>query len=141
MPKTRKLLVVLFSCAVLTIGTAIAIEKVPAGAESNVSSKELLEAAQSAYDVHKVLYQRNGGVTAEDLYVWSKRCMAADRDLNPAVEDATKAIKAHLQRMEELGALAKARHEGARGTAADVMAAKYYRTEAELMLARLKDGG
>ena len=139
MPKTRKLLVVSFSFAVLTIGTAIAIEKVPAGAESNVSSKELLEAAQSAYDIHRLLYQRNVGATAEDLYVWSKRCMTAERDLNPAVEDATKAIKAHLERMEELAATAKARHEAARATAADVVAARYYRTEAELMLVRVKE--
>jgi hypothetical protein len=138
-PRTRKLLVILLTSGVLTIGTAVAIEKRPEAAESNVSSKELLEAAQSAYEIHKLLYQRGADATEEDVYVWSKRLMMAERDLNPAAGEAAKAVQAHLERMDQLEAITKARREAARATGGDVAAAKYYRTEAELMRAQTRE--
>lgn len=139
MPKTRMLLIVVLTLGALTVGTAIAIDKLSDAAEPKASSEELLEAARSAYEFHKVLYENARGPAAEDLYLWSKRWMTAERDLDPAAAEAAKAVKAHVERMEQLEALTKSRHEAGRAHGGAVTAAKYYLIEARLMLARTRD--
>ncbi len=119
----------------LTIGTAVAIDKRPDSPGPGASSLELIEAARSAYEIHRILYDNFRGATADDLYVWSKRWMTAEWDLNLGAGKAQKAVKDHFDRMVDIEAAAKARDVAGRG-ASDVAATKYYRTEAELMLAR-----
>ncbi|HVX14318.1 MAG TPA: hypothetical protein VHC22_24240 [Pirellulales bacterium] len=123
----------------MTVGTAIAIDKGADAPEPNASSEELLEAARSTYEFHKALYENGRGPTPEDLYVWSKRWMAAERDLNPAAGEVATALKAHAERMDQLEASTRARNEAGRAHGGDVTAAKYYSTEAKLMLARTGD--
>ena len=139
MPKTRMLLTVLLSLGALIVGTAIAIDKGPDAPQPSASSEDLVEAARSAYEFHQRLFQNARGPTPDDLYVWSKRWMVAERDLHPDAGEAAKAVKAHVERMEQLAALAKASHEAGRAHGGDVLAAKYYLTEAKLMLARMGD--
>ncbi|HVX16193.1 MAG TPA: hypothetical protein VHC22_33715 [Pirellulales bacterium] len=135
MPNTRKLLIALLTLGALTIGTAAAIDERPDSPGTGASSQELIEAARSAYEIHRKLYDNHRGPTAEDLYIWSKRWMTAEWDLSLGAHEAQKAVKDHFDRMVDIEAVAKARDVAGRGLS-DVRATKYYRTEAELMLQR-----
>ncbi|HVX10583.1 MAG TPA: hypothetical protein VHC22_05345 [Pirellulales bacterium] len=133
MPRTRKLLVVLLVLGALTMGTAIAIDKRPDSPGPGASSEELVEAARQTYEVLKKNLRRS---EPEDLYLWSKRWMTAEWDLGLAAGEAPKAVREHYARMLELETITVALHEAAQLSAEKVAATKYYRTEAELMLAR-----
>jgi hypothetical protein len=138
MLRTRKSSIVILAVGALTVGTAIAIDKRPDAPGARASSEELVAAARGAYEEWK----KERGINPdkfdlEEIYAWSKRWMMAARDLNPG--EAAKAARAHLDRMSELETAAKLLEKENLVPKAEVEAARYYRTEAELMLSR--EGG
>ena len=135
MLRTRKLFIVILAAGALTIGTAVAIDKQPDARGGGASSKELVAAAQGAYEEWKKERAINPDkFDLEEVYIWSKRWMTAARDLNPG--EAAKAVKAHFDRMSELENSAKLLEKSNLVPKVEVEAARYYRTEAELMLSR-----
>ncbi|HEV3341594.1 MAG TPA: hypothetical protein VG125_14605 [Pirellulales bacterium] len=128
-------MIVILAAGALTVGTAIAIDKRPGAPGAGASSKELVEAAQGAYEECKKERTINADkFHLEDVYTWSKRWMTAAQDLNPG--EAAKAVRAHFDRMSELENSAKLLEKSNLVPKAEVEAARYYRAEAELMLSR-----
>jgi RND family efflux transporter MFP subunit len=98
-----------------------------------------LEAARKTYEM---LLQRYKNATdrldTEKMYQWSRRWMEAGRDLASKQDERVAAVQAHLDRMKDLERLATALSKAGQGLMSDVSAAEFYRTEAELWLAREK---
>ncbi|WP_435017891.1 hypothetical protein TA3x_005512 [Tundrisphaera sp. TA3] len=76
----------------------------------------------------------------DDLPSWSRRWMDDEIGLNPDSGPASRlaAIRAHLGRIKSLEEIAARRQDAARGARADVLKLKYFRLEAEQMLAELR---
>ncbi len=140
MRTTKKTVIGLIAVGSLTIGAAIAIDKRPDSPGPGASSQELVAAARHAYEECKKQFPIDPDkYGAEHIYVWSKRWMTAEWDLNLAVGDGPKAVRGHLKRMTELEDLMIRLH-GVNASDADLAAAKYYRVEAELMQLRAGAG-
>ena len=78
---------------------------------------------------------QHGRADLDDAPLWSHRWM--DEELRLATGPAARiaAITAHLERVRSIEQIAEARKESARGTDVDILKARYYRLEAEEMLA------
>jgi hypothetical protein len=99
--------------------------------------KEMLEEARKVYELNVKQYQAgDGGLAAENLYVWSGRWLEAELDVAADAAARAAALKAHLDRMKDAEKLAAALWKAGQGRAADAAAGRYYRAQAELWLAR-----
>jgi hypothetical protein len=94
--------------------------------------KQKLEAASEAYKL-QLMILRNGQGTYETLYRWSVRWMDAAREADPKA-DPVRHLQAHLDRLRELEVLAKAQFKGGLVTKAEMLAATYYRLDAQIQL-------
>src|ERR1700753_2122275 len=97
MRATKKTVIALIAVGTLTVGAAIAIDKRPDSPGPGASSDELVAAARRTYEECKermpIDPDRYG---PEDLYIWSKRWMTAEWDLNLAAGGGARAVKAPL---------------------------------------------
>ncbi len=74
----------------------------------------------------------------EDLPLWSRRLLEAERALAATKEEHVTACRQHLKRMQDFEEVEKARYEAGRATIKDFAAATFHRTEAEIVLARVE---
>ncbi|TMQ33533.1 MAG: hypothetical protein E6K70_12615 [Planctomycetota bacterium] len=79
-----------------------------------------------------------GKATVEQVNLWSRRWMDAEREVSNKKADQIDALKAHISRLQELEKAAQDRVQSRKGLASDVPAVEYHRLEAELSLSRLK---
>jgi hypothetical protein len=79
-----------------------------------------------------------GKATVEQVHQWSRRWMDAEREASSKKPDQLEAIKAHVNRMQQLEKAAQERLQKRKGPASDVPAATYHRLEAELAVSRSK---
>jgi hypothetical protein len=122
---------------IFAVGVVLAIDKRPDSPGPGASSKELVEAARRAYELQiKVRALAPAEFRADELYLWSKRWMTAEWDLNLPAGEGAKAVKAHFDRMTDLENFTITLRQANQVAEPDVAAATYYRIEAELMLAR-----
>jgi hypothetical protein len=119
----------------VAVGAALAIDKRPDSPGPGASSKELVAASRRAYELLRARRAMQPDVSTDEIYLWSKRWMTAEWDLGLQA-GAAKGVKAHLERMRDLEDITTKLHAAGQVPASDVAAAAYYRTEAELMLAR-----
>lgn len=131
----------LVSLGGLAMGAALLAQgpgEVGRPAKEGPTGKARIEAriaiARDIYQEMMALWQR-ARADLDDLPLWSRRWM--DEELRLATGPAARhaAITAHLERVRGIEQVAKARHEAARGTHADVLKARYFQLEAEEMLA------
>lgn len=73
---------------------------------------------------------------AEQLYVWSRRWMDAERAASKKHTERVAAVEAHLARMKDLERLTTAHFNTGQVTSAQRTAAEFYRLEAELLLSK-----
>jgi hypothetical protein len=117
---------------------AWADEKAPPAVDAK-SGEALLEAAKTAYQGY--LQRRQVDPTVADpeyLYRWSRRWLEAERVLGTTKEKRVAACAAHLERMRTLEA--QQEEWAKKGFAAkyELVAAKFYRIEAEQWAAQEK---
>ncbi len=99
--------------------------------------KTELEEARKTYEMNLQRFRAaTGGVTPEDLYRWSRRWLEAQLDSVGNKQERTAALRGHLERMRDLEKRTESLAKAGQGTTADASAGKYYRTQAELWLAR-----
>jgi RNA polymerase sigma factor (sigma-70 family) len=109
-------------------------------------TKAKTDAAHKAYDEAMQLLQqtrRMGSVIfllgkSEDVYTWSVRWMAAEREAKSDKEGEAAALANHLKRMKDLEQVVKKLRGGGLVTSLDPLAVEYYIKEAEVWLARAK---
>ena len=94
-----------------------------------------LEAAKEVFET-TMEPTRNGPL--DDMPVWSRHWMEEQVRLDPSPVKRLAAIQDHLNRTKGLEAIAEARHQQARGSHADTLKMRYFRLEAEQMLAELR---
>jgi len=135
MLRPKKRIAFVASLPIIAIGALLAAAERPDAPGPGSSSKELVDAARYAYEIKAERY-RARLAPLEDVYVWSRRWMTAEWDLRLQAGDGPKSVKAHLERMAELEKLVRAMRAEGLDSEDAVAAATYYRTEAELMLAR-----
>jgi hypothetical protein len=124
--------------AVLVVAAAVAGPVQVRAADPDVP-KELLKARLEAVrQVFKAAKheQEVGRGLFEDLPLWSRRLLEAERALATTKEEHVTACRQHLERMKEFERIEKARYESGRVSIKDYAAATYHRTEAEIVLAR-----
>lgn len=137
MSQVKKSLAVFGLIVVFAIGVAVAIDKRPDSPGPGASSADLVAAARETYKGRLQQWPIDPTlVTLDEIYVWSKRWMMAEWDLNLQAGDGAKSVSAHLERMANLEKSIILASKNGSAAPADVAAAKYYRIEAELMLAR-----
>jgi hypothetical protein len=135
---TKKTAIFLLATGALTVGAAIAIDKRPDSPGPGASSEELVAAGRRAYEECQKQRPINPDKYGpEDLYVWSKRLMTAEWDLNLAAGGGVKPVKDHLDRMIDLEHVTIGLNQARNASDVEVAAAKYYRVEAELMQLRV----
>jgi outer membrane protein TolC len=93
--------------------------------------------AKEAYRLTEALY-KNGQGSAEEVVLWSRRLLDAERPLCKNKEDEIAAVQQHLDRMKELEKRAEQLVKAGAATRKDVSAARYHRFEAEILLSQLK---
>lgn len=96
-----------------------------------------LKLANEGYNLAQKLYQAGRADGPDQLLVWSRRVMDAQRDSGG---DAAKAVQEHLDRLKSLVEIAQARHQAGRGTLLETLDLQYAVLEAEGMLAKAKSG-
>jgi hypothetical protein len=97
--------------------------------------KARLEAVRQVFKAAKHEQEVGRGLF-EDLPLWSRRLLEAERALATTKEEHVAACRQHVERMQDFEKIEKARYEAGRGTIKDYAAATYHRTEAEITLAR-----
>jgi hypothetical protein len=110
----------------------------PAGGDDREELfKSKVKAAESAYRRIRAAYENAASLpTTELCYVWSKRVLEAESQLNPGPASRLDALKRHLARMEEIDAHAKKRVS--QDLAGQLDATAYFVSEAKLWLADAK---
>jgi hypothetical protein len=124
---------------VLVFGVTAMAAPRPEPAKEPEVPKELLKARLEAVrQVFKVAKheQEVGRGLFEDLPLWSRRLLEAERALATTKEQHVTACREHLKRMQGFEEIEKARYEAGRSAIKDYAAATYHRTEAEIVLAR-----
>ena len=110
----------------------------PASVSSRTPSKDLgqerIAAAKATFEAVKAALAAGSG-TPESAYLWSVRWLAAQQE---AGQPRAKALADHLSRVSQLETAVKARFQSGAATRADVLAAAYYRVEAEFWSAAKK---
>jgi hypothetical protein len=127
------------SAFITFLGAAMIAAPRPALAQEADVPKELLKARLEAVrDVFKAAKheQEVGRGIFEDLPLWSRRLMEAERALAANKAEHAAACRQHVERMQDFEKVQKARFEAGRGTIKELAAATYHRTEAEITLAR-----
>jgi hypothetical protein len=103
--------------------------------------KALLEHARKTYELTLRGPDGDGGMgSAEACYRWSRRWLEAQLGLAHKEPERGAAYRDHLTRMKELEQRAKALWQVGKLRPADLPAASFYRTEAELWLTQPKKG-
>jgi hypothetical protein len=97
--------------------------------------KARLEAVRQVFKAAKHEQEAGRGLF-EDLPLWSRRLLEAERALATTKEEHLTACREHLKRMQEFEELEKARYEAGRTNIKTYAAATYHRTDAEITLAR-----
>ncbi len=115
----------------MTAGGIRAADKDEAGLK-----KALVETAQKTYEQNLALMKGLQGVSAEELYSWSRRWLDAEVDLAGNKEERVAAHQRHLDRMKDLEKVLKNLAITGQGRQSDATAGTYYRTQAELWLTR-----
>jgi hypothetical protein len=97
----------------------------------------LLEDARKVFEMNLARYQAgNGGLDVEAMSSWSTRWLEAEIDVAADATAKTSAFKAHLSRMKEVEKSATALAKTGQGREADALAARFFRNQAEIWLAR-----
>jgi multidrug resistance efflux pump len=108
-------------------------------ADVGALEKARLDSAQKAFETAvKARAQGGAGASAEQLYLWSQRWLDAQRDVSAKKEDQLAAFEPHVARMKDLENLTKNLIKAGQLPLQDGFAAEFYRTDAELQLARAK---
>jgi hypothetical protein len=108
-------------------------------------AKERFEWAKEAYD-RVAEDNKRGGFNPEILYLWSKRLLRPQRAIARNKDEEVAAYRAHVKRMADVEKFANELFVPPRRpgeivghiTPAQLAAARFYRAEAELWLARAK---
>jgi hypothetical protein len=99
-------------------------------------AKARVQAAEEAYRSYLAEGQEQFHMRMELRYLWSKRILDAQLDLETQKNARIAAFRGHFERMAELEKTARKRAEVRRATKAQVAATDYYRKEAEYWLAK-----
>ena len=108
------------------------------GSNKSTGHKALRDAAREVYELTVVAYERGQVDDIEQLYRWSKRWMDQEFALGANNDTRAAAIESHLERMKQLEKIETARYEAGAGESAVVAATRFYRLEAETILAEAK---
>jgi hypothetical protein len=98
-----------------------------------------LEAARQTYQALAKNYMENRPPIGELLYRWSCRWLESERELSDQKEEQMAAFLGHLNRMKDLERITKDRWRERFIPIEESTAAQFYRAEAEIWLARIKD--
>ncbi len=94
-----------------------------------------IDAAHKAFDVVNARWKA-GSAPLDDVYVWSTRIRDSELDIQPQNRlDHDAVLRAHAERMLQLEQLVLQRFRRGLASAADVVAAAYYRAEADFRYA------
>ena len=123
----------------LVFGTAAVAAPQPDPVKEPEIPRELLkarlEAVRQVFQAAKHEQEVGRGIF-EDLPLWSRRLLEAERALATTKEENVAACRRHLDRMKEFEKIERVRDEAGRVAVKDAAAATYHRTEAEITLAR-----
>ena len=142
MAKLTVIVVALAFLGVLALGTGLIAQQRTGGGVDRMDPaiKALIEARiEVAIEAYETTMEPPGDAPLDDMPVWSHRWMDETIKLYP--NNPSKRIAAtqdHLDRIRGLEAIAEGRAQAARGRRADILKVKYYRLEAEQMLAELR---
>jgi len=114
----------LATCLLLSTSSAIA---------QDASNDARITAARRSFELARAANDAGSG-TVEEVYVWSLRLLASEREAAPA--RAVPAYNAHLQRMTVLQASAQARVAQGMATPLAASSCDYYVAEARVWVAR-----
>jgi hypothetical protein len=98
-----------------------------------------LDAARRTFDYLARNYREARPPAGELVYRWSRRWLKAERDLAGTPADRVAAYQAHLARMRDLERVARDRARERFVPLEEATAAEYYRLEAEIWLAQVKE--
>ena len=120
----------------------------PADAPANAPStrpvadlaQERVETAAEGFRLAKQSYGQ-GHRSFDELGTWSRR--QAEAALDPAIPAAQRIelLEQHVKQAQEVERVAAQRHQAGMGGQDEAIGAKYLRLEAEIWLARARDGG
>jgi hypothetical protein len=96
-----------------------------------------MQAARETYEALSKMHLAGKG-DVEPLVVWSRRWMEAQRELSNSKVGQIAAVESHLARITELTQLTKAKFDAGRVPVYEYTAMVYFRTEAQILLARAK---
>ena len=116
----------------LGLGTALVDAKQPQAKPTELA-KTKLQLARQAFKLAMEDLQAGHGAT-EKVYLWSRRCLEAQRDLSDKKADKLAALNEHLQCMKELEKVATALYRTGKATQNETVASAFYVVEAELWL-------
>jgi hypothetical protein len=124
------------------------VQGAPAEAPANAPStrpvaglaQERIEAAADGFRLTMQLY-RQGQRSFDELGTWSRR--QAEAALDPAIPAAQRIelLDQHVKQAKEVEQVAARRHQAGMGSQDEAIGAKYLRLEAEIWLARAREGG
>ncbi|GMU23345.1 MAG: hypothetical protein AMXMBFR13_34240 [Phycisphaerae bacterium] len=101
--------------------------------------RKRLAAAQHWHELlARVRQASTFSVDPETRYLWSRRLMESEIGVKSDASSRSAAITAHVERMKALEAEAEAGHRQGTLPALEKAATSYYRAEAEVLLAELK---
>jgi hypothetical protein len=112
---------------------------VPAGAQNlDELRKQKLDAAGEAYRLQLQMYEAGrGNLNLDQLNAWSMRWLEAAKHLDPKA-DPVPHLVAHLDRIRKLEEIVQAQFKAGQVTRMEVLAATYYRLEAQILLEQVK---
>ena len=97
-------------------------------------AEERLATARAVCEQDLEMFKNGRRSLSPDMAQWSLRWMEDQINLEGGAADRLTAIKAHLDRMIFLEAVAESRKEAAQGTLGEVLKVRYYRLEAQQKL-------
>jgi hypothetical protein len=100
-----------------------------------------VQAAQQTYKVTWQNYKDGLAPPVELPYRWSCRLLQAEREVSDQKADQVAAFKAHWERMREMERIERELRRSRLNPINEVTAAEFYRIEAEIWLALVRDGG
>lgn len=121
-------------------GTKEKVAPKPGDKEKSALLEARLKAARQTYELLIAAWQRDAGGASdpEQVYLWSRRWLEAQRDLTEKQTDQVAALEAHRTRIEQLEKLARKLREAGVAGRTVVAVAEFYRLEAELWLVEAK---
>jgi hypothetical protein len=141
MAKLKLIVAVLVFSGVLVLGTGLIAQQNTGGGVASMDPK-IKALIEARLGVAKEIFEATMAPPRNDLLDempdWSRRWMDEQILLDPAQIKRLAAIQDHLNRLKNLEELADARIQQAQATRADVLKVKYFRLEAEQMLAEIR---